>query len=212
MKKVSRKGYISLQNEFIEKYRIDICDGSKCEDDWSRTHAHVRLRRVCKWKQANSFKSTFELLHEIGHIENNNSKMRRAEEEFYATTWAIDRCLEHQIAISREEIERYQRYVDMEKSRGQRRGGACYGELDLVKYFDMQLNKLLAEAPSKPDGKHWLWAKTILGKNGGLYYRCPHCESMWSVATNETNRFERCPTCGKKLKKPINKEPVYAGR
>lgn len=77
--------YIEIQNEVIKKYRIDICDGTKCENDWSRTHAHPKKRRVCKWKQANSIVSTIILFHEIGHIENNNSKMRRCEEEYYAT-------------------------------------------------------------------------------------------------------------------------------
>ena len=45
--------YKEIQNEVIKKYRIDICDGTRCKDgDWSRTHAHVKTRRVCKWKQA----------------------------------------------------------------------------------------------------------------------------------------------------------------
>ena len=43
--------YITIQNEVVSKYRIDICNGTKCENDWSRTHAHIKNRRVCKWKQ-----------------------------------------------------------------------------------------------------------------------------------------------------------------
>ena len=123
--------YIEIQNEVIKKYRIDLCDGTKCKSDWSRMHAHPRQRRVCKWKQKNSIQSTFDLFHEIGHIENNNSRMRRAEEEFYATVWAIDKCREYGLAIPAKIIEEYQDYIDMEVDRGTRRGGAGYGKLIL---------------------------------------------------------------------------------
>ncbi len=123
--------YTEIQNEVIEKYRIDICDGSKCADDWSRTHAHPRKRRVCKWKQANSFVSTFTLLHEVGHIENNNGKMRRCEEEYYATVWAIEKCKEYGLKIPQSIINTYQRYIDIEVARGLRRGGKGYASLKL---------------------------------------------------------------------------------
>lgn len=125
--------YKEIQNEVIKKYRIDLCDGTKCKDgDWSRTHAHPKQRRVCKWKQANSIASTFTLLHEIGHIENNQSWMRRAEEEYHATVWAINECKKYGIEIPEKIIEKYQRYIDMEKDRGIRRGGRRYAELKLV--------------------------------------------------------------------------------
>ncbi len=119
--------YIEIQNEVIKKYRIDICDGTKCDDgDWSRTHAHPKKRRVCKWKQINSFASTFTLLHEVGHIENNNGRMRRCEEEYYATVWAIDKCKEYGLKIPQKTIDIYQRYIDMELARGIRRNGRGY--------------------------------------------------------------------------------------
>lgn len=28
--------YIDIQNEVIEKYRVDICDGTKCKNDYRR--------------------------------------------------------------------------------------------------------------------------------------------------------------------------------
>lgn len=118
--------FTEIQNEIVKKYRIDLCDGSKCEDDWGRTHAHPKKRRVCKWKAANSFVSTFTLLHEVGHIENNNGKMRRCEEEYYATTWAIEKCKEYGLAIPQATIDKYQKYIDMELARGVRRGGGGY--------------------------------------------------------------------------------------
>ena len=124
--------YIDIQNEVIEEYRIDLCDGSKCKDgDWSRTHAHPKLRRVCKWKQANSVQSTFTLFHEIGHIVANTGKMRRAEEEYYATLWAIWCCDKYNLTIPPKTINEYQDYIDRTKGRGVRRGGSDYDDLQL---------------------------------------------------------------------------------
>ena len=126
--------YKDIQNEVIKKYRIDLCDGTRCKDgDWSRTHAHIKQRRVCKWKQANSIQSTFTLLHEIGHIENNRSGMRRAEEEYHATIWAINECKKYGIEVPQKIIEEYQAYIDMTKDRGVRRGGDDYGKMELPK-------------------------------------------------------------------------------
>ena len=122
-----------LQDKIIKEYRMTIDENSKC---WSRTHVHVKQRRICKWKQMSSVKSTFTLLHEIGHCENNNSKMRRCEQEFYATQWALDKCKEYGIDVSEDIIDRYQRYIYRELERGLRRGGLGYPtreEMRLVK-------------------------------------------------------------------------------
>lgn len=121
--------FIEIQNEVIKKYRIDLCDGTRCKDgDWSRTHAHPKKRRVCKWKQANSIQSTLILFHEIGHIENNHGKMRRCEEEYHATVWAIERLREYGLigkVTDREKIL-HQQYIYDELDRGVRRGGIGY--------------------------------------------------------------------------------------
>lgn len=117
------KNHNEFQNAMIEKYNIIIEENSKC---WSRTHIHIKERKICKWKKANSIKSTFTLLHEIGHCENNNSKMRRCEQEYYATQWALDVCREYNIKVPNKIIEDYQRYVYMELDRGLRKGGYNY--------------------------------------------------------------------------------------
>lgn len=125
--------YIEIQNEVVKKYRIDLCDGTKCKSDWTRTHAHVKQRRVCKWKQANSVQSTFTLLHEIGHIMTTKSGMRRAESEYYATVWAMEECKKYGIEVPSKTIKKYQDYIDREVDRGKRRGGQWYGKMQLVK-------------------------------------------------------------------------------
>ena len=125
--------YEEIQDQIIKKYHIDICDGSKCKNDWRRTHTHIKERRVCKWKWANSIQSTFDLLHEIGHIETTKSKMRRAEAEYHATIWAVIKCEEYGLTIPDRIIKKYQNYIDMEIDRGKRRGGSGYGDLVLIK-------------------------------------------------------------------------------
>lgn len=120
--------FVEIQNEVIEKYRIDICDGTKCSNDWRRTHAHVKERRVCKWNQSNSIASTLTLFHEIGHIETTTPSMRRCESEYYATVWAIEKLREYGILnkVSAKQKELYQNYIYMELDRGVRRGGKGY--------------------------------------------------------------------------------------
>ena len=122
------KNYFDIQEEVIKAYNIDICNGDKCENDWSRTHAHVKGRRVCKWKKANSIQSTFTLLHEIGHVETTKPKMKRADAEYYATIWAIEKCKEYGLDIPEKTISSYQDYIDEEVARGKRRGGKGYME------------------------------------------------------------------------------------
>lgn len=130
------KRFEEIQQEVIKEYRIDLCDGFKCKNDWKRVHAHVRLRRVCKWKQKNSIESTFTLFHEIGHIETTTSKMRRAEAEYYATVWAIKKFKEYGLEVPAKEIKKYQDYINREIDRGERRGGTGYGILSLSKWVE----------------------------------------------------------------------------
>lgn len=117
------KNHNEFQNYIIETYRINVEEHSKC---YSRTHIHPKQRKLCKWKRANSVLSTFTLLHEVGHCENNNSSMRRCEQEFYATEWALEICKEFNIKVPQKLIDKYQRYVYMELDRGLRRGGYGY--------------------------------------------------------------------------------------
>jgi hypothetical protein len=54
--------------------------------------------------------------------------MRRCEEEFYATVWAINIMRDYGILgeLTDREKSRYQRYIHMELDRGLRRGGVGY--------------------------------------------------------------------------------------
>ena len=127
------KSWKEIQDQIIKKYRITINEHSTCR---ARTHAHPQKRMVCKWIQSSSIQSTFTLFHEIGHCVNNNSKMRRCEEEFYATQWALDKCRELGIDVPNKIIEKYQSYIYRGLDRGIARGGFGYPtreEMKLIK-------------------------------------------------------------------------------
>ena len=112
--------YIAIQKDAIEKYKIVIVADSKC---WKRMHAHCDgSRRVCKWMPKPSYVATFELLHEIGHVETDKKGMKRCEQESVATLWGIDRMREYGLPIKRKVVARYKKYIKMTYERGLRRG------------------------------------------------------------------------------------------
>lgn len=128
------KTYLQIQEEVIKKYKIVIVENSTC---WGRTHAHCDgTRRICKWEKANSIVSTFTLLHEVGHIMTTTSKMRRCEEEYFATIWALERCKEYGIKPNERTINVYQRYIDLELKRGLNRNGTGYRKIYDIRNYD----------------------------------------------------------------------------
>ena len=124
------KTFKEIQDEYVTKYRITLNEHSTCR---SRTHAHPKKRMICKWHPSSSIQSTFTLLHEIGHCEANNSKMRRCEEEYYATQWALDQFRELGIDVPDSIIKRYQDYIYRELERGLRRYGSGYPTKEQMK-------------------------------------------------------------------------------
>ena len=112
--------YTKIQQECIQKYRIIINEHSSCR---KRMHAHVKERKICKWKPKNSVRATFDLLHEIGHVETHTGYMRRCESEYAATQWAIARFKEYKLEIPEAVLKKYQEYIWRELDRGLRRGG-----------------------------------------------------------------------------------------
>ena len=54
----------------------------------------------------------FEMLHEIGHILNNNNSMKKCEREYYATVWAIKESKKYNLNISNNCKRLYQNYIN----------------------------------------------------------------------------------------------------
>lgn len=111
---------LEIQQEVINRYGIIINEHSTCR---RRMHAHVKTRTICKWIPKSSLEATFDLFHEIGHIETTTSTMRRCESEYYATVWALERFKEYGLTLPAKRFKVYQDYIWRELDRGLRRHG-----------------------------------------------------------------------------------------
>lgn len=55
--------------------------------------------------------SVFDMLHEIGHIMTNKPKMKRYEEEYHATVWAIKEAKKYNLKVTKKRRQEYQNYI-----------------------------------------------------------------------------------------------------
>ncbi len=55
--------------------------------------------------------SLFDLLHEVGHIKTHKRGMRKFEDEYYATEWAIKEIKKFDCMISEKRKDEFQRYI-----------------------------------------------------------------------------------------------------
>jgi len=103
--------YIAIQNHLIEEHKVILCDGmiDGCQCEYHRRSAHRcayhkgdRNRKIRNWKQENTVKSTFILLHEIGHLQKHYEY--RVEDEYRATEWALHKFRELHIHPDRDMI------------------------------------------------------------------------------------------------------------
>lgn len=56
-------------------------------------------------------RAVFDMLHEIGHLETNKKGMKRCEEEFYATKWAIKEMKKYNFEINPCDKRDFQDYI-----------------------------------------------------------------------------------------------------
>ena len=66
--------------------------------------------------------SLFAFLHEIGHIKTNTIKMKRCEQEYLATKWALEEAKTVNFKVSKEIIKVYQNYIWDWREKGIKRG------------------------------------------------------------------------------------------
>lgn len=106
-----KKSPLTIQNELYEKYKneIEFRFTSK-----STPYCHVPEKiiylRLDKFFEPTE-NSVFDMLHEIGHIKTNTSKMKRFEEEYYATVWAIKEAKKYKLELSQKRKDEYQNYI-----------------------------------------------------------------------------------------------------
>lgn len=117
--------YQQLGQDYLDKYKITLCPRTVCTC-WSRTHAHVKERKICKIDLPKSRVALFDFLHEVGHIvaekANYTSNVPRALAEYNATQWGITEMQRSNISVPRKQVKSYNRYVKNKLARGLRRG------------------------------------------------------------------------------------------
>lgn len=117
------KNYIDTQNQVLaENPDVIINQNSTC---WSRVHAHCTGEQrgmICKWKQAESYASTWLLFHEIGHVRTFKTTMTRAESESAATRWGMEQMRRSGLPVKRKQLNDYKAYVARCHDRAKRRG------------------------------------------------------------------------------------------
>lgn len=56
-------------------------------------------------------RAVFDLLHEIGHLKTNKKGMKRCEEEYYATQWAIKEMKKYHLELHPVDKDIFQHYI-----------------------------------------------------------------------------------------------------
>lgn len=106
-----KKTLLETQNEIINKYKNTInfrVNNKDCAYCYVKEKIIYLNGRDLLYPTAESL---FDLLHEIGHIITNTSKMKRCEEEYYATQWAIKEMKEYGYTISNKRKKEFQQYI-----------------------------------------------------------------------------------------------------
>ena len=119
---MNKKDYLKfLYNYVYIKYADDmriVFKDDLAEDDFG---SYIKERIVeipkCTRRDPNEW-SLFAFLHEVGHIMTNNLKMKRCEQEYLATQWAIEESKEIGFKVPKEYINAYQDYIWTWRERG----------------------------------------------------------------------------------------------
>ena len=129
--------YIALQNKLIEEYGITLCDGCNpeycelCDNYGSVPHRCAYYspetgenKRIGNWKQENTVKSTFILLHEIGHTVYFHPIS--IVNEYMAYVFAIKMCKDLGLNLSRDLVLSNQRSLNRLYSRDVNKYNGAY--------------------------------------------------------------------------------------
>lgn len=109
--------YCFVYLKYATKMAIVFKDGL-AEDDFG-SYIKERIVEVPKCTILNPDEwSLFAFLHEIGHIMTNNTKMKRCEQEYLATKWAIKESTEIGFKVPKKYITVYQNYIWEWRDRG----------------------------------------------------------------------------------------------
>lgn len=115
--------YLNIWNRIYQNYSMNIWihTGSKPGEFYSYLlRREIVVPEEC-FKNPDSW-DIFALLHEIGHIQTNTKNMKRCEEEYYATQWAIKEAKRIGFEYPNNILDCYQKYILNWRERGINRG------------------------------------------------------------------------------------------
>ena len=84
-----------------------------CFEDCS-PHCYLKEKEIyfpIKRFQNPDKRDVFDMLHEIGHLETNSKGMKRCEEEYYATKWAIQEMKKYGFDLGQKDKQIFQNYI-----------------------------------------------------------------------------------------------------
>lgn len=87
------------------KFIFDNCDTAHCYLKEKEIHFPISDFKNPGKRQV------FDLLHEIGHLKTNKKGMKRCEEEFYATQWAIKEMKKYDLELDLRNKSIFQNYI-----------------------------------------------------------------------------------------------------
>ena len=129
--------YVAIQNRLIKEYEITLCDGccpeycGICDNFGTVPHRCAYYdfdtgenKRIGNWEQENTVKSTFILLHEIGHTIYYHPIS--IVNEYLAYVFAIRKCKELGLNLSRDLVLSNQRCLNRLYSRDVNKYNGAY--------------------------------------------------------------------------------------
>lgn len=102
---------LEIQYDIMKQYK-NVIDFRVCNQEIAYCYIPERIVYMCSNDFINpTAESLFDLLHEIGHILTNTYNMKRCEEEYYATQWAIKEMKKLEFQISHKRKKEFQNYI-----------------------------------------------------------------------------------------------------
>ena len=104
--------YSKIRDIIYNKYKNEIfLEFNNTDDDFgSYIEEHLIVLPKRKWSKPDAW-FIFAFLHEIGHIKTNTINMKRYEQEYLATQWAIDESKDIGFNYPKSVLYVYQEYI-----------------------------------------------------------------------------------------------------
>ena len=122
---MTKQELVYYHNLVWKKYhrQMIICFDQKNPDSFKATISEKIVHLPIAIKTDQSEWSLFAFLHEIGHILTNTTQMKRCEQEYLATQWALDESKKLGFKVAKETIVKYQYYIYRWRWKGIRLNG-----------------------------------------------------------------------------------------